>query len=968
MKFHFLYIITLLISFSSKAQNFSIKGQVKDDQQDLLIGATVTLQPIMDSTNKQGTTTDASGKFEFIGIPKGKYLIKSSYVGFKNYTKFIKLDSNINNFTIQLVAEGKMLDNVTLKGKQVGMMQSGDTTNLNANAYKTNPDATTEDLVNKMPGITTEGGTLKSNGEQIKKVLVDGKPFFGDDPNAAIKNLPAEVVDRIQIFDKLSDQAQLTGFNDGQEVRTMNIITRPGRNNGVFGKVYGGAGTQEKNTATTIYNVGGSINFFKGSRRISILGMSNNINQQNFTTEDLTGVMSQSSGQGFGGGRGGDFGGGRGGDMGGGGSGNFMVGQQQGITQTHSFGINYSDQWTPKIQVSGSYFFNATENNTDNILNRNYFSAKDKNIQYQENSVTTTNNINHRAQLRMEYTIDSFNSLIFAPRISVQDNRYEKNLLGSTLLPDGSPLNSSLNNNQSHNVGYNLNGNLTYNHKFNALGRSYSINISTSDNNKDIDGGIHAMSQYKLGDTTNLDTTITLDQQYNTKNSTRNYSTNVTYTEPLNKKTQLQISYNPSVQISTANKETYLLDSAQQYTKLDTSISNKYDNTYSIQKGGVSIRFNDEKWMMIASINAQQAQLNGSQQFPFAFDVAKSFNNILPSLMVNYKFSRTKNLRFNYRTNTNAPSINQLQQVFDVSNPLLIKTGNPLLTQDFQHNINMRFGNTNSTNATNFFVMAFLNVTQNYIGNASYILNKDSVVVESILLNRGAQLTRPVNLDGYWNSRIFATYGFPVKKIKSNINLNSGLSYSSTPAIINNLTNKAENYALNSGVVISSNVSEALDFTLSYSGYYNIVKNTVQTQSNSNYYNHNASFKINYLFQKRWVFNSSINNTTYAGLADGFNQNFWLWNMAFGYKLLKDKSLDIRVTAYDLLNQNKAISRNVTETYIEDNYTNVLQRYFMLNITYTIRKFNAPENKPDPMFPRDEMMPYPQRRWNREQN
>jgi hypothetical protein len=326
--------------------------------------------------------------------------------------------------------------------------------------------------------------------------------------------------------------------------------------------------------------------------------------------------------------------------------------------------------------------------------------------------------------------------------------------------------------------------------------------------------------------------------------------------------------------------------------------------------------------------------------------------------MLNYKINKNKNIRVMYRTSINAPSVSQLQSVYDVSNPLLVRTGNTNLVQDFQHYFNFRYSNSNPANNTSLFVMCYANYAENYIGNASYILRKDSTVAEGILLNRGAQLSMPVNLSGYWSARTLVNYGLPVKKLKSNLNMNAGIGYNRIPAIVNGITNISDNYSLNSGFVFSSNISEALDFNLTYSGYYNMVENSVQVQSNTNYYNHIASFKINYIHQKRIVLNSSISNTVYSGLSQGYDQNYWLWSAAIGYKFLKNKALDVRINVYDLLNQNKAVSRNATETYIEDSYTNVLQQYFMLNITYTIRKFrgmmpnfNRPPEREDMMPP-----------------
>jgi len=293
-----------------------------------------------------------------------------------------------------------------------------------------------------------------------------------------------------------------------------------------------------------------------------------------------------------------------------------------------------------------------------------------------------------------------------------------------------------------------------------------------------------------------------------------------------------------------------------------------------------------------------------------------------------------------YRTNTDAPNISQLQNVVDISNPLLLKSGNPSLKQSYQHSLTLRYGSTNTAKSTSFFAFLYGNYYQDYIGNATFIPARDSVI-NGLTVNRGTQFSRPENLDGYYSARSLITYGTPVKSLKSNLNLSAGMNYNRIPALINNTFNFSKNYGINGSIVLGSNISENIDFTIAYNGNYNIIRNTIQKQSDNDYYSQNTSFRLNWIFLEGFVFNTNLNHSLYSGLTESFNQSFLLWNASLGYKFLKDRSLDVRVTAFDILNQNRAISRTVTETYIEDNFTNIPQRYFMLNITYTLRRFGA---------------------------
>jgi hypothetical protein len=304
-----------------------------------------------------------------------------------------------------------------------------------------------------------------------------------------------------------------------------------------------------------------------------------------------------------------------------------------------------------------------------------------------------------------------------------------------------------------------------------------------------------------------------------------------------------------------------------------------------------------------------------------------------------------------YRTNTNAPSISQLQNIVDNSNPLLLRTGNPDLRQDYTHSLMVRYGKTGGTKGTGLFLFANASYVNNYIGNSTIIATSDTSV-RGVFLARGNQLSLPVNLDGNWSARSFITYSLPAKSIKTNFNLNAGFNYNRTPAIINNLSNFADNYAVNGGLVASSNISEDVDFTLSTNGTYNIVKNTLQSQRNYNYYSQTSSLRLNWIIQKKIVFHTDLNHTLYSGLGSPYDQAYLLWNAWLGYKFLKNNAAQVDLYAFDLLRQNRAISRTITDTYIEDAETQVLQRYFMLRFTYTLRSFKS-GSMPEQQGPRE---------------
>jgi hypothetical protein len=297
-----------------------------------------------------------------------------------------------------------------------------------------------------------------------------------------------------------------------------------------------------------------------------------------------------------------------------------------------------------------------------------------------------------------------------------------------------------------------------------------------------------------------------------------------------------------------------------------------------------------------------------------------------------------RNLQLTYRTNTDAPSVSQLQNVIDNRNPLFLRTGNPDLSQSYTHNLTARYNRTNLTTSTTWLILMSGSFVQDYITNASFIAIRDTVF-RNVALSQGTQLSYPVNMDGYRNARTLLTYGTPVAFLKSNINVNTGMTYNRTPGMINDLKNIADNYTVSQGLVISSNMSEALDFTVSYSANYTVVRNSLKKQSDNNYFNQVTSLRLNWVLRKRFVFTTNTNNTLYRGLSAEFDRSIWLWNAGVGYKLLKDQALELKLNAFDILNNNNSITRDISENYIEDRKTNVLTRYFMLTAIYSLRRF-----------------------------
>jgi len=941
-KFLLISIFSFVAVTGLRAQGVNVRGKAIDAADNSsIVSAAVSMYKTSDTLHKQYTQTDTAGKFQFAGVVKDNYIVKISFFGYKPlYVKVAvdQKDINLGRLKLNLIS----MKEVKVVGHQVRAEQLGDTVQYHADAFKTNPDATAEDLITKMPGIVVQNGSVQAHGEDVKQVLVDGKPYFGDDPTTALRNLPAEVIDKVQVYDKMSDQSQFTGFDDGNSQKTINIITKKNRQNGIFGRGVIGGGTDNTQLTDPKYQASETFNIFDNNRRISIIGLSNNINQQNFATSDLLGVMGSSSQRSFGGG-------GRGGPSiqraGNGGSGipgssisNFIVGQQGGINTTNSAGLNYSDSIGKRLYLTGSYFFNNTNNNTQSTLARTYFAEKGLSPLYNENDLASSKNYNHRANLRMEYRIDSANSLVFTPKFNYQNTNIESSVFGYSRTSTFDTTNKTNNNYGLTSTGYDFNADLLWRHKFKKVGRTLSWDIGTDISPKTASDSLNGKLRYY----TPVDSNATVNQRSTTPSKSMNFSTSLSYTEPVGKIGQIQINYNPSYTQSTYNKTTVVQNLPNgEYIVVDSALSNAYSYTNLTQKGGLSYRMRIKTINISAGVNFQSTQLNGAQTMPVAFSADKLFYNFLPTVMFSDRFTNKSNLRVIYSTSAGIPSISQLQSVVNNTNPLLLTIGNPNLVQTYTHNLVIRYGKTNTTKAHSFFLFGNVSTASNYIGNSTIIASKDSILPGGFKLAKGSQLTSQVNLNNYWNARAFATFGLPLDFMKSNLNLNGGVTFNSTPGLINNVLNYANTYALNPGLVMSSNISEKVDFTLSYNSSYNIVKNTLNAQGNNNYFTHTAGFKFNWIFWKGFNFVADISHTLYTGLTSQYNQSLLIVNGGIGKKLFKDQGGEVRLSVFDALNNNTSITRTVTDTYIDDVQTLVLKRYIMLTFSYNLKKFKS---------------------------
>ena len=924
---HLTVLVLLLTGLAARAQEAptAVGGRVVDGKdQAALVGATVLLIHLPDSA-RSGAAADADGRFQFDHVALGRYVLEASFVGYQRRRQSLTVAGQpVRVGTLALDAGGVQLKGVVVTGQAAQSVQKGDTTQFNARAFKTNPDATTGDLLDKLPGVSRgPDGKVQAQGENVQQVLVDGKPFFGNDPDAVLKNLPAEMVDKVEVFDQRSEQSRFSGFDDGNTTKTINIVTKVEFRNGTFGRVVAGAGPDR-------YRASGNVNQFNGARRVSVLAQSNNVNEQNFGTEDLLGVVGNAN-QG-GGGRGGR-GGGTAGP--GGNAGDFLVNPSGGITTTHAAGLNYSNAWNKRTDLSASYFFNRADNALLSTTQRQYVLPQRASTTYSQSASSDGLNTNQRVNLRLEHKLDSANSVLFRPRFSSQQNDATGSLVGLTRREgqDQSRLSSAY---RAANAGLNTGGDLLLRHRFAKAGRTASLSLGGAYAGK---SSTTALRTADTGSAVN-----TLNQASTLQQNGGSLNASLSLTEALTRTNVLQGNYALSYTPNASSKYTYDVltgDTRQQ----NDGLSNVFENYYFTQSGGLTYRHVTPKYQASVGLAGQYAELSSDAQFPRPSIGRYTFVNVLPSANLNYRFTRQKNLRLNYRTSTNPPGVGQLQAVVNNANPLQLTIGNPALRPELQHALNLRYSASSPEAASSFFALLAGSFTQHPIANRTVVAARDTAVVPEgapgVRLPAGGQLTQPTNLRRQYALRALLNYGRLVKPLKTNANLSLNANFTQTPGLVNGGLNYARVPAFGAGLTLSSNISPALDFTASTTSTQNFVRNTLQARLNTTYFAQVSRLRLSWIVGPGLSLQTDLLHQAYSGLSAGYNQQYLLWNASLGKKLFAGQRGEIKVYAFDLLGQNRAVQRSVTEAYYEDLQTTILRRYFLLLFSYNIRSGNV---------------------------
>ena len=917
-KWYSLGLLTLLFLSAVAQDKGNIRGSLVDTAlKQPVADATITIMKASDSSLVTFSRSNSKGDFTVGYLEKGKYRALITHVTYRNISRFFEITETTKNIDLGYIAltnKSTMLDAVQVVQEAAPVTIKKDTIEYNAGSFKTKPNAVVEDLLKKLPGVQVDkDGKIKANGEEVKKVLVDGKQFFGNDPKTATKNLPADVVDKVQVFDKKSDQSQFTGFDDGNSEKTINLTIKPEKKNGVFGKASAGAGTDER------YQANLNVNQFSGDRQFSAIGMANNTNKQGFSFGD---ILNFSGGLGLPGGKGGQIVLNTGGlpiqDMNGG---------KNGLTTTWAGGLNFNDTYNKKVDISGSYFYNRLDNQVDQKVNREYLIPGNSFTRAQE-SFTDNLNENHRFNFMSDYKVDSMNSLKYTTSANIQQSSNNGHSQFASTAPKGYRLNDGISSTNTESNGYNWDNNLLWRHKFHTKGRTFSSSFSYTAGEGTSKSLLNSITSFYEPDGA-MNSADTIDQLNKQNITSRIYGAVLSYTEPLSRKSLLEFNYNFNQNNASSGRETYDLD---HYTGKDPikneSLSNDFDNHYQSNKGGISWRYQDKKYNISVGSFIQSANMQTDFHFlGYDSSLNKQFLNYLPSARIEYSINKFRNLQLQYNTSTGAPSAMQLNPIVDLSDPLNIRVGNPNLSQEYSHRVTLHYGSFDPFRRTSFFSML------NYSATNNRIVNYD--VIDS----QGVRKTSYINVDGVYNLIGSASWGLPIKPIKSNLNLSTNIVRSKNINFINTERNIINSWNIVQDVSLNFIHKELLDLTAGANISYNRVRYSLPGQENVNYWNQEYSLDMNIYFPHGFSLASEFTFTRNTGYANGYNTDVALWNAGLVKQLFKNKKGEIKAQVFDILNQNVGISRNANQNYIEDVATKILSRYFLLSFTYNLSRF-----------------------------
>lgn len=893
-------IVFTLMALGLQAQRVQygrIKGTVIDStERRPLEAATVSVFLLADSSLVAYALTGKKGEFTINNIPRQtRCWLMVSYNGYNGAIRNFEIPKENQELEIKDILIDKAfreLDQVTVVAQRPPVVVRQDTLEFNVGSFQTRPNAMIEDALKQMPGVEIDAeGNIMINGKKVSKVTLDGKEFFGGDPKIAIKNLPKDIIDKIQVTELKSREARFNrSASTGEEDLTINLTIHKDKNKGLFGMLGTGYGTDNR------YELLANLNYFNADRQVSIISNANNTNRG-----QSTGDFNISAGRAT---------------LGGGGG--------SGISTNKSAGINFSDNAGRAWKVNGSYFYNRGEMENNTRLQRQNI-LPDTTFFYNAQTNSKNTNDNHRLNVNAQFTPDTLTQMHINAGFDANRNNARTINEAISTGEKGVLINNSANTFGNNTRDHRVHGQFFLGRRFQKRGRGLSLGINFNYNDQPGTEENKGLNEFFKEDT--LDSREEVNQRGVSMSTGKSISISASYTEPVWEDLTLHIRHSYSRNTNNSEKETHRFNPLTgEYDIEDTVFSNAFRNTTISHSPGISLQYSKDKWRWSVG-TALQFLTQDNLSLTDDSLLHQYYVNFTPTASVGYNFSRTFHLNLNYNGRSQQPSISQLQPLPDNRNPLYLRLGNPDLQPAFYHNLqlNVRFSNGNSF----WHTAVGVNSTMRQI------------TYETFFDEFGRTVTRPINVNGNYNFSWNLHYSRSWKRRNWSLRLSVGNrgSYNRSITFTNKIANQADAYSISPTIGINFSYKQILTLQPNYNIRYNFTRYSVSTIQNATYNTSRLGLTMLWNYPQRLIIENNLNYNYNSRIAPGFRKGVTMWSAAANYQLFSRQQATIRLAIYDILRQNLGVRRNISETYIEDYQSQVLQQYILLSFIYNLRKF-----------------------------
>ena len=927
-------LAALTVFWAAAAQTGVARFRIADrTSREGVVGAVVRIErDTSHPTQPLLAATGPGGAFATPRLPYGRYRLLVTSLGYDSLAHGFRIASPATGpDTLLLAPRAEAIDRVVVAARALRSSVQGDTLSYRAAAYKVAFGSDAASLLEKMPGMEVTEGGVEAQGRTVQRIYVDGREFFGNDVLSAIRNIPSDMIESIDIYQAQSDESEFTGVDNGEGHTSLNIRTLPDKRRGAFGRLYAAWGVADK------YIGGGNVNLFNEERRITVVGLANNVSRQNFSFEDILGTAESPGGKPR--------------------NDRFAVRPLPGISSVEAVGLNYSDDWGAKAKATASYFFNRTDNRNLSLSDKQTFTATERMVLTSDRNRTATRNLNHRFSSRIDYRIDNRHSLLLRTALSVQDNTLRGENFSRTdnrhADDDVRFVNRRRIFTRNDNAGYTLSGSLIYRYRLGSK-RAQTLTFGFG-------GGARRNDQQSrprhytfrnehenpTGDTTSYDSR-SLSRSDRDQPGYDTYGS-MNYSLSLSKRSRLSIEYRCSYAHTLLERSTYLFDDAAGAfpDQRDQRQSTAYDYAYLTHRAGSTYQFRLRKTRIAASLYYQHATFGSDYAFPYRQHTGAAFDNLTYNMVANIAVDRNNTLKFTANARTANPRATDLQSIVNTTNRQHVFAGNPSLDPVYTHRISGQYIRAVPSKGRTFTLWAEISLSPNTITDSLVIDSPDFPIDDrGTPLGAGNQFTKPVNLGGLRILKATVSYGLPVRWLASNLNLRADFSSGRIPSIINGVRSNLRNDAFGGSLTLGSNLSENVDFRLAYTGRYNRSTSASRQRTLDNsFFSQQVRFDATVSLWRRIVLRAHAGYNSYRGITDPFREERLICNALAGVKLFRNRLAELSVGVNDILDRNRTtFRRTVTGTTLRNTTDSAVGRYVQVQFTYNLRHYLRQRN------------------------